>query len=418
MRNLVVFSGSSHPDFSEKICRRLGIRPGKSSLEKFSNNETKVELYESVREQDVYIVQSGCGHVNDNFIELLIMIQACKTASAKKVTAGKPSVPSHPLLPYSRQPDVPYKRAGAPLTRAPPMTVPSSPHTIPSTPKTHPSTPLMTDTLDNPFTTTALSKLSNEMERIAVGQQFQRTSAASSLSQCHGAMSPGGSTDGYRQWVAKSGTLIAELLECAGADHIITMDLHDPQFQGFFDCPVDNLSSLPMMIKCIEYTIPNFQEAVIVSPDAGGAKRATSIAEKMCMDFALIHKERRSPDKPLKPDLMLVGDVKDKVCILIDDIADTSFTITKAAKLLHETGATKIYAVITHAILSGDAVERIQSSHLDAVIVSDSVPQTEHTKKCSKIQTFSVAAIFSEAVRRTHSGESLSTLFESTYDFV
>ncbi|KAI9010909.1 phosphoribosyltransferase-like protein [Phycomyces nitens] len=410
MRNLVVFAGSSHPELGEEICRRLGIEPGKSSLEKFSNNETKVELYESVREQDVYIVQSGCGHVNDNFMELMIMLQACKTASAKKVTAVIP------FFPYSRQPDVPYKRSGAPLTRAPPLTVPSSPRTIPSSPITIPTTPLM-DLDENPFNAMALSRLSNEMERIAVGQQINRIRGPPVQQSSHGLAGPGYQA-GYRQWVARSGTLVAELLECAGADHVITMDLHDPQFQGFFDCPVDNLSSLPMMMRHIEQKIPNFQDAVIVSPDAGGAKRATSIAEKMRMDFALIHKERRSPDKPLKPDLMLVGDVKDKVCILIDDIADTSFTITKAAKLLHEKGATKIYALITHAILSGDAVERIQKSYLDAVIVSNSVPQTEHTKKCSKIQTFSVAAIFAEAVRRTHNGESVSMLFDSNYDFV
>lgn len=188
------------------------------------------------------------------------------------------------------------------------------------------------------------------------------------------------------------------------------------QFQGFFDCPVDNLSSLPSMGKYIYRNIPNYGEAVIVSPDAGGAKRATSIAEKLHMDFALIHKERRRPDKPQKHDLMLVGDVRDKVCILIDDIADTSFTITKAAKLLHENGATKIYALITHAVLSGDAVERIQQSYLDHVIVSDSVPQDKHIQKCSKFLILPVAPLFSEAIRRIHFGESVSTLFDPKYE--
>lgn len=170
------------------------------------------------------------------------------------------------------------------------------------------------------------------------------------------------------------------------------------------------------MAKHIYHNIPNYQEAVIVSPDAGGAKRATSIAEKLHMDFALIHKERRRPDKPQKHDLMLVGDVRNKVCILIDDIADTSFTITKAAKLLHENGATMIYALITHAILSGDAVERIQQSYLDHVIVSDSVPQDYHVRKCSKISILQVAPLFAEAIRRIHFGESVSTLFNSDYD--
>ncbi|KAG1241769.1 hypothetical protein G6F68_016508 [Rhizopus microsporus] len=134
------------------------------------------------------------------------------------------------------------------------------------------------------------------------------------------------------------------------------------------------------------------------------------------MDFALIHKERRRPDKPQKHDLMLVGDVRDKVCILIDDIADTSFTITKAAKLLHENGAVKIYALITHAILSGDAIDRIQQSYLDHVIVTDSVPQDEHVKRCSKIKISPVASLFAEAIRRIHFGESVSVLFDPAYE--
>ncbi|KAI9317268.1 phosphoribosyltransferase-like protein [Dichotomocladium elegans] len=391
MRNIVVFSGSSHPSLADNICGRLSCEPGKSFLAKFSNNETRVELYESVREQDVYIVQSGCGHVNDNFMELLIMLQACKTASARKVTAVIP------CFPYSRQPDAPYNNTGAPLTRAPPPTLPSTPRTIPSTPlRSHPPTPT-----DEKAVADAIEKLRLRGAWNDQSQQQQQQPR---------------DLNGYRQWVARAGTLVAELLMCAGADHIITLDLHDPQFQGYFDCPVDNLSSLPIMIRYIQHNIPDYAEAVIVSPDAGGAKRATSIAEKLQMDFALIHKERRRPDKPQKHDLMLVGDVRNRVCILIDDITDTGFTITKAAKLLHENGATKIYAIITHAIMSGDALDRIENSYLDKVIVSDSVPQDEHLKKCSKISTFAVAPLFAEAIRRIHNGESVSMLFDPTYE--
>lgn len=134
------------------------------------------------------------------------------------------------------------------------------------------------------------------------------------------------------------------------------------------------------------------------------------------MDFALIHKERRRPDKPQKHDLMLVGDVRDRVCILIDDMLDTSFTVTKAAKLLHENGATKIYALVTHGVMSGDALERIEKSYLDKVIVSDSVPQEDHTRKCSKISTFTIAPLFAEAIRRIHNGESVSMLFDPNYE--
>lgn len=141
------------------------------------------------------------------------------------------------------------------------------------------------------------------------------------------------------------------------------------------------------------------------------------MAENLSMDFALIHKERRSLSAPLKPDLMLVGDVCGKICILIDDIADTSFTITKAAKMLHENGATKIYALIIHAILSGDAIERINNSHLDSVIVSNSIPQDKHTRACKKIKTLDVVPIFAEAIRRIHNGERVSVLFDPGYDF-
>ncbi|KAG2227483.1 hypothetical protein INT45_007509 [Circinella minor] len=406
MRGIVLFGGSSHQALTQRICDRLSCEPGKSFLAKFSNNETRVELYESVREQDVYIVQSGCGHVNDNFMELLIMIQACKTASAKKVTAVIP------LFPYSRQPDAPFGK-GAPLTRAPPMTVPSTPKTIPSTPKgSHPTTPRAGDF----GTAGGATRLAEEMNGLELmGQEIFRLSSA--MTGPTGSFYDNPSTSGgYRQWVARSGTLVAELLTCSGADHIITLDLHDPQYQGFFDCTVDNLSAFPIMIKYIQQHIYDYKDIVLVSPDAGGAKRATSIAEKLHMDFALIHKERRRPDKPQKHDLMLVGDVRGRRVVIIDDIVDTGTTIIKAAKLLHENGAKEIYCICTHGIFSGDALDRIEKSYLDKVIVSDSVPQEEHTKLCSKIATFPVAPLFSEAIRRIHNGESVSMLFDPSHE--
>ncbi|KAI9249627.1 phosphoribosyltransferase-like protein [Sporodiniella umbellata] len=387
MKRPIVLSGSSHPQFAQDICDRLGIEPAQCRLSKFSNNETSVELRDSVREQNVFIVQSGCGHVNDNFIELLIMIQACKTVSASKVTAVIP------FFPYSRQPDDRYKRSGAPFIRPPPMTVPSTPTgTAPSI--------------------LSLNENSSFLHELELKQQIVLNGALSKKPLIH----TNTNHDGYKQWLVRSGTLIADLLTCAGADHIITMDLHDPQFQGFFDCPVDNLSSLPFMTKYIHFNIPNYKKAIIVSPDAGGAKRATTIADKLYMDFALIHKERRRPDKTQKHDLMLVGDVRDRVCILIDDIADTSFTITKAAQLLHENGALEIYALITHAILSGDALDRIQKSYLDHVIVSDSIPQYEHLKRAKKIQVSPISSLFAEAIRRIHFGESVSILFDPAFE--
>ncbi|KAI8379275.1 phosphoribosyltransferase-like protein [Radiomyces spectabilis] len=371
MRNLFVFGGSSHPELTESVCRRLGIPVGKTKLTKFSNNETSVEIKESVRDHDVYIIQSGCGHVNDNLVELLIMINACKIASAKRIIAVIP------YFPYSRQADVPHKASGAPLPRLPPPTEPVTPK-------------ITTEPVGNvPDYVSAqlVRRLENQTEK-----------------------SP------YREWLARSGTLVADLLTTAGADHIITMDLHDAQFQGFFDCPVDNLASRPCIIKYIQLQIPNYQDAVIVSPDAGGAKRATSIADRLQMDFALIHKERRKISTQ-RHEFMLVGDVRGRDCILVDDICDTSYTITKAAKLLRENGAKKVYAIVSHALLSANAMENIENSMIDEMVVSNSIP-LNHTLRSSKIKVFDVAPIFSEAIRRIHFGESLSMLFDASHELV
>jgi len=219
---------------------------------------------------------------------------------------------------------------------------------------------------------------------------------------------------GYRQWVAQAGTLVADLLTCAGADHVITMDLHDPQYQGFFDIPVDNLYGRPIIKKYIQQNIPDYKNGVIVSPDAGGAKRATAIADALGIDFALIHKERR-PTKITdrqNATMMLVGDITGKVAILIDDLADTSNTITRAAKLLKKEGACKVYALVTHGVLSGDAIERINASALDKVIVTNTVDQSRHVKRCPKLEVLEVGHVFAEAIRRVHYGESISVLFQ------
>lgn len=231
MRGLVIFGGSSHPQLTDQICTRLGISPSKATLSKFSNNETSVQIQESVRGMDVYIIQSGCGHVNDNFMELLVMLQACKTASAKKVTAVIP------FFPYSRQPDAPHKRTGAPLTRAPPMTVPGTPSGLGSS--------------GNPFSNfnsavhspsqsgasspipQAVSENSSVDELAAQIQKLYRTSQSGLLTPSpggNGGFGTGVNAGGYKQWVARSGTLVAELLTCAG-DHTFPFFLF---FYSFF----------------------------------------------------------------------------------------------------------------------------------------------------------------------------------------
>ncbi|KAJ5135261.1 uncharacterized protein N7515_004539 [Penicillium bovifimosum] len=256
------------------------------------------------------------------------------------------------------------------------------------------------------------------------GNGLPRSDTTESLKSVNGADEPASSTSakissfqprpGYKQWVAQAGTLVADLLTCAGADHIITMDLHDPQYQGFFDIPVDNLYGRPLLKSYIQRNIPNYKQAVIVSPDAGGAKRATAIADQMGMEFALIHKERR-PTKITdrqNATMMLVGDVRDRITILIDDLADTSNTITRAAKLLKKEGASQVYALVTHGILSGDAIERINASALDKVVVTNSVDQVEHLRRCPKLEVLEVGHVFGEAIRRVHHGESISVLFQ------
>ncbi|RVD89975.1 uncharacterized protein DFL_000961 [Arthrobotrys flagrans] len=432
VRNIVVLGGSSHPELVEQMCIKLGIPPGRITLSKFSVGETRVEIQDSVRGKDVYVIQSGCGKVNDNFIELLITISACKTASAKRVTAVMP------LFPYSRQPDIPYNKVGAPLAKA---GIQKDSYTFESRPGT-PAPQLDGAGSGGP----PAGQLEHKLSRISLDKERgsatapgspSLTSRPSFLRRQHTGSEIVGSTKrdsqkviyangtgvdwdqhrqpGYKQWVAQAGTLIADLLTCAGADHIITMDLHDPQYQGFFDIPVDNLYGRPLLQRYIQTKIPDYQSAVIVSPDAGGAKRATAIADALGMDFALIHKERR-PTKITdrqNATMMLVGDISGRVAILVDDLADTSNTITRAAKLLKERGgATKVYALLTHGIFSGDAIARINASAIDQVVVTNSVPQNENVRACSKLKVLDVSSVFSEAIRRVHHGESISVLFK------
>jgi len=303
VRNLVVLGGSSHPQLVETICNHLGIPPAKILLGKFAVGETRVEIQESIRGKDVYIIQSGGGKVNDHLMELLITISACKTASAQRVTAVLP------LFPYSRQSDIPYNKTGAPLAKKPTFNGHSNDYTFESRPQSPRPGQQRSNGLPNGVDVvhrqTGRPQVNGEPKSDAARKRTDTNSSTRSEKldyfEGHGNASTNGEVTkvqhpafepqrGYRQWVAQAGTLVADLLTCAGADHVITMDLHDPQYQGFFDIPVDNLYGRHLLRKYIQYQIPNFQEAVIVSPDAGGAKRATSIADSLGMPFALIHK--------------------------------------------------------------------------------------------------------------------------------
>ncbi|KAF6842926.1 ribose-phosphate pyrophosphokinase [Colletotrichum musicola] len=450
VRNIIILGGNTHPELIDSVCNNLGLNPCERVLTKFSVGESRCEIKDSVRGKDVFIIQTASGSVNDGFMDLCIMISACKTGSAKRVTAVMP------LFPYSRQPDVPYRKAGAPLSKS--SSEPSkNGYTFESVPATPGPGVARTTGLLNGIegiaSKLAKSKLTEERNNGVNGDYFKNgepktngrghhdsvSSISSQVkytthdyenqSQVNGFQSK----PGYKQWVAQAGTLVADLLTCAGADQVLRlfgicnslllseaiandcrMDLHDPQYQGFFDVPVDNLYGKPLLKRCIQQNIPNFKDAVVISPDAGGAKRATAIADELDMAFALIHKERRPTkySEQRNASMMLVGDVKDKICILVDDLVDTGNTITRAAKLLKKEGATQIYALLTHGIFSGDAIPRINASAIDKIIVTNTVPQGEHMKVCPKLSYLDVSPVFAEAIRRVHHGESISVLFQ------
>ncbi|XP_065840251.1 ribose-phosphate pyrophosphokinase 2-like isoform X2 [Oscarella lobularis] len=208
-----------------------------------------------------------------------------------------------------------------------------------------------------------------------------------------------------------SAKLVANMLSVAGADHIITMDLHASQIQGFFDIPVDNLFAEPAVLRWIKENIADWKDTIIVSPDAGGAKRVTSIADHLNADFALIHKERQKANEVAS--MVLVGSVKGKVAILVDDMADTCGTVCLAAKKLHEAGAVKIYAIMTHGILSGPALDRISTAPFEQMVVTNTIPQEECLQQCPKVKVIDISMILAEAIRRTHNGESVSYLFSN-----
>lgn len=313
--SIKVLSGNSHPKLANAICEILGIKVSRITIQRSSNQESSISMGESVRDEDVYIVQTGCGEetVNDHLMELLMMIRACKLASARKVTAVIPN------FPYARQDRKDKSRA------------------------------------------------------------------------------------------CVTAKLVANLLQTAGADHVITMDLHASQIQGFFTIPVDNLYGEPSVVRYIQENISYKEEAIIISPDAGGAKRAASLADKLDLKFALIHKERQKANEVSR--MVLVGDVSDKVCIIVDDMADTCGTLVKAADTLLAHGAKRVLAIVTHGILSGNAVENINNGKLDSVVCTNTIPFEDKMKQCAKLKQIDVSPTLAEAIRRLHNGESVSYLF-------
>jgi len=306
-----IFSGTANPALAESICKHLGVPLGKAKLDRFSDGEIYLQILENVRGADVFVVQSCCYPVDNHLLELLLMIDAFKRASAWRITAVLP------YYCYARQ-----------------------------------------DRKDKP--------------RVPI-----------------------------------SAKLVADLLETAGASRALTLDLHAPQIQGYFDVPVDHLYAAPVLVEYFRNKkLPNL---TVVSPDAGGVERARSFAKRLGAPLAIVDKRRVDID--VSEVMNLIGDVRGRSTLIVDDIIDTAGTLVKTAEALKKEGATQIFAACTHPVLSGPAVERIENSVLTEVIATDSVPLHDGAKKNSKIKVLSVADLLARGIRSIHEETSISELF-------
>ncbi len=313
LRDWVILSGTANRPLTEKICQRLGKPLGQIDIRRFSDAEIFAEIGENVRGRDCYVVQSTCRPVNDNLMELLIIVDALKRASAKEITA---------VIPYYG-----YARQDR---------------------KVQPRTPI-------------------------------------------------------------SAKLVADLLAEAGATRVVTMDLHAGQIQGFFDIPVDNLFSAPVILTHLKAMNIEPAKLVMVSPDAGGVERARAYAKRLECGVAMIDKRRTGPN--VAKAMNIIGDVEGKTAIIVDDMIDTAGTLIEGVNATLGHGATAVYAAATHGVLSGPAIERIGSSPIKQVIVTDTIPLTEAAKSSGKIVQLSVADILADAIYRIHNYDSVSQLF-------
>ena len=307
-----IFAGGSNRALAQEIAQTLRKDLGKSVLERFSDGEIHFYIDENVRGEDIFVVQSGCYPANANMMELFLMIDAFKRASAERITA---------VIPY-----------------------------------------------------------------YAYGRQDWKD----------------------RPRVPISTRLMADLLEAAGADRILAMDLHSPQIQGFFSVPVDNLTSVPVLTKHILDL--DLGPLTLVSPDAGGVGRAKHFAKKLGAKLAIIDKRRPRPN--VAEVFNVIGDVKDAVCVLYDDIVDTAGTLVLGAEALKKNGAVRVLACCTHPVLSGKALEKIEASPIERLFVTNTIPLNEKSQSCSKLASLSVAELFGEAIRRISVGSSVSSLFD------
>jgi len=310
---LKIFTANSNEDLASSIAKQIGVPLGNSLVTTFSDGEISVNIHETVRGSDVFVVQSTCSPVNDNLMELLIMIDAFKRASAARITA---------VIPY-----------------------------------------------------------------YGYARQDRKTKARDPI----------------------TAKLVADLITSAGADRVLTMDLHAAQIQGFFDIPVDHLRGVPILAQY--YMEEGFEgdDLVVVSPDLGSVTRARSFAHRLNAPLAIIDKRR--PKANVAEVMNIIGEVKGRRVILIDDVIDTAGTLTQGARALIEKGAKEVYACCTHGVLSGPAIERIAESPIEKLVITDTIP-LEPEKRIDKIEVLSVASLFAEAIDRIYEGLPVSVLFE------
>jgi ribose-phosphate pyrophosphokinase len=309
---LMVFTGNANPKLGQDVAAQLNLTLGKAVVGKFSDGESMVEILENVRGKDVFILQPTCHPTNDNVMELMIMTDALKRASAGRITAA---------LPY-----------------------------------------------------------------FGYARQDRRVRSSR---------------------VAISAKVVANMLQTAGVDRVLTMDLHADQIQGFFDIPVDNIYAGPILLS--DVSEKKYTDLLVVSPDVGGVVRARALAKRLDVDLAIIDKRR--PKANVSEVMNIIGDVKGRTCVIMDDMVDTAGTLTKAASALKENGAIKVVAYCTHPVLSGGAIERVANSELDELVVTDTIPLTLEAQACQKIRVLSCAPLLAETILRINRADSVLSLF-------
>ena len=310
--SLMVFSGNANPKLALSVTQHLNIPLGRATVNRFSDGEVAVEINENVRGQDVFVLQSTCAPTNDNLMELMIMVDALRRASARRITAA-----------------IPY---------------------------------------------------------YGYARQDRRPRSAR---------------------VAISAKVVANMLQSVGVDRVLTMDLHADQIQGFFDIPVDNIYSTPVLLNDIlAHQYPNL---MVVSPDVGGVVRARAMAKALDVDLAIIDKRR--PRANVSEIMNIIGEVKGRTCVITDDIVDTAGTLCNAASALKERGAVRVLAYAAHPVLSGNAVDRITNSPLDELVITDTIPLRPEAEACPKIRQLSCAALIGETISRIANESSVSSLF-------